>query len=334
MAPAVASTATASLAASGSATAPNTGLPGFTLGKAGFQVSVLGNNGASAAPTGLAGLLQNQRQPQIFFAPTPAKTQRLLHSEAYIKYIENLDKPYQGNWERQLHATQETSTINDAQRLPINWLPAEYQTPAPPDVKMENRKDALQALWALRDIMVKDALCGRMNFVPSSRRSLMAPAVASTTTASLAASGSAAAPNTGLPGFTLGKAGFQVSVLGNNGASAAPTGLAGLLQNQRQPQIFFAPTPAKTQRLLHSEAYIKYIENLDKPYQGNWERQLHATQETSTINDAQRLPINWLPAEYQTPAPPDVKMENRKDALQALWALRDIMVKDALCGRM
>ncbi|XP_018021058.1 protein polybromo-1 [Hyalella azteca] len=171
------------------------------------------------------------------------------------------------------------------------------------------------------------------NFVPSSRRSLV-PAAAHIAPATPAATGVSTAANTMLPGFSLGKSGFQVSVLSNSGTSPAPTGLAGLLQNQRQPQILFAATPAKTQRLLHSEAYIKYIENLDKPYQGNWERQLHATSENTTINDAHRLPVTWLPAEYQTVAPPHVKLENGKDALSALWALRDIMVKDALCGRL
>ena len=88
---------------------------------------------------------------------------------------------------------------------------------------------------------------------------------------------------------------------------------------------------------LHS--LCRYIENLDKPYQSNWERHLSATIDNTTINDSLRLPTNWLPEHYSqnAPATPAVKNEtkdNKKDALQALWALRNLMMKDALCGGM
>lgn len=83
----------------------------------------------------------------IFVAPPP-KTQRLLHSEAYIKYIENLDKPFISNWEKHLMATQDNTVINDSGRLPAQWLasgPGSHGT-------------VVNALWALREYMMKDSL--------------------------------------------------------------------------------------------------------------------------------------------------------------------------------
>ena len=75
--------------------------------------------------------------------------------------------------------------------------------------------------------------------------------------------------------------------------------------------------------------FLRYIENLDKPYQSNWERMMTATVDNTVINDSQRVPVNWLPKHFQEPA-----REPKKDALHALWALRDLMMKDALCGGM
>ncbi|KAK7083430.1 Protein polybromo-1, partial [Halocaridina rubra] len=83
----------------------------------------------------------------IFVAPPP-KTQRLLHSEAYIKYIENLDKPFLSNWEKHLMASQDNTIINDSGRLPAQWLangPGAHGT-------------VVTALWALREYMMKDSL--------------------------------------------------------------------------------------------------------------------------------------------------------------------------------
>ena len=48
------------------------------------------------------------RQEPLFHS-VPPRPQRLLHSEAYIKYIEGLNKDSRSmcNWDRQLNVTQE-----------------------------------------------------------------------------------------------------------------------------------------------------------------------------------------------------------------------------------
>ena len=56
---------------------------------------------ASAPPT--------QMRQEPLFHSVPPRPQRLLHSEAYIKYIEGLNKDSRSmcNWDRQLNVTQE-----------------------------------------------------------------------------------------------------------------------------------------------------------------------------------------------------------------------------------
>ncbi|GFY58398.1 protein polybromo-1 [Trichonephila inaurata madagascariensis] len=84
------------------------------------------------------------------FVSTPPRTQRLLHSNVYIKYIEGLqaESKYISNWDAHLKATPETTVVPDPQRLPTHWLGNSY----------ENHGSALNALWALRNFMLKDAL--------------------------------------------------------------------------------------------------------------------------------------------------------------------------------
>ncbi|KAG0718393.1 Protein polybromo-1 [Chionoecetes opilio] len=112
--------------------------PGMTTAGHHSLLAAGGING-SATPT--------KTLEPIFVAPPP-KTQRLLHSEAYIKYIENLDKPFISNWEKHLMATHENTVINDSGRLPAQWLangPGSHGT-------------VVNALWALREYMMKDSL--------------------------------------------------------------------------------------------------------------------------------------------------------------------------------
>ncbi|GFQ66100.1 protein polybromo-1 [Trichonephila clavata] len=84
------------------------------------------------------------------FVSTPPRTQRLLHSNVYIKYIEGLqaESKYISNWDAHLKATPETTVVPDPQRLPTHWLGNSH----------ENHGSALNALWALRNFMLKDAL--------------------------------------------------------------------------------------------------------------------------------------------------------------------------------
>jgi protein polybromo-1 len=104
------------------------------------------------------------------FHTVPPRPQRLLHSEAYIRYAENFfvtanivkfdiiliypryiegltaDSQTMSNWERQLNSTKETTKTDEA-RLPAHWLAdnGEHGT-------------SIDALWALRDFMMCDSL--------------------------------------------------------------------------------------------------------------------------------------------------------------------------------
>lgn len=93
----------------------------------------------------------NGRIPEPLFVTVPPRTQRLLHSEAYIKYIEGLtpDNRNISNWEKQLKASEGSiEPPSDQNRLPIHWL----------NNRNGNHGNILNALWTLRDFMFRDAL--------------------------------------------------------------------------------------------------------------------------------------------------------------------------------
>lgn len=69
----------------------------------------------------------------------------------YFRYIEGLsaDKPTQvSNWEKQLYATQESLLPLDPNKLPVHWL----------GNGVGNHGNVMNALWALREYMMRDAL--------------------------------------------------------------------------------------------------------------------------------------------------------------------------------
>jgi len=84
------------------------------------------------------------------FITVPPRTQRLLHSEAYIKYIEGLTVENRNisSWEKQLRASSTTVEPLDPNRLPGQWLTN----------GAGNHGNILNALWTLRDFMFRDAL--------------------------------------------------------------------------------------------------------------------------------------------------------------------------------
>ncbi|KAK2168324.1 hypothetical protein LSH36_18g10050 [Paralvinella palmiformis] len=90
------------------------------------------------------------RPPSPMFVSVPPKTQRLVHSEAYLRYIENLnpDSHTVGNWDRSLYATQENTPLPNNCKLPVHWLAN----------GVGHHENAANALWALRDLMMKDAV--------------------------------------------------------------------------------------------------------------------------------------------------------------------------------
>uniref|UniRef100_H3DB75 Protein polybromo-1 n=1 Tax=Tetraodon nigroviridis TaxID=99883 RepID=H3DB75_TETNG len=86
----------------------------------------------------------------VFVAPPP-KTQRLLHSEAYLKYIEglNADSSTVSKWDETLKAQRRDAYLTREQesRLPSHWLKSKGA-----------HKTMADALWRLRDLMLRDSL--------------------------------------------------------------------------------------------------------------------------------------------------------------------------------
>ncbi|XP_061146646.1 polybromo 1, like isoform X3 [Syngnathus typhle] len=88
--------------------------------------------------------------PPMFVAPPP-KTQRVLHSEAYLKYIEGLnsDSSTVSKWGQTLKAQRRDAHMTKEQesRLPAHWLKSKGAHATMAD-----------ALWRLRDLMLRDSL--------------------------------------------------------------------------------------------------------------------------------------------------------------------------------
>ncbi|XP_061642476.1 polybromo 1, like isoform X4 [Phyllopteryx taeniolatus] len=88
--------------------------------------------------------------PPMFLAPPP-KTQRVLHSEAYLKYIEGLnsDSSTVSKWDQTLKAQRRDAHMTKEQesRLPAHWLKSKGAHTTMAD-----------ALWRLRDLMLRDSL--------------------------------------------------------------------------------------------------------------------------------------------------------------------------------
>ena len=91
------------------------------------------------------------RPPSPIFVSVPPRTQRLLHSETYMRYIEGLTPQNQSvsNWRRivqpaPVHYPRDPASL----RLPTHWL----------GNSATHHNSAVDALWALRDLMLKDTL--------------------------------------------------------------------------------------------------------------------------------------------------------------------------------
>ncbi|XP_051966928.1 protein polybromo-1 isoform X6 [Xyrauchen texanus] len=126
--------------------------PGSTGNTYGTQMGVM-NSGQQAPPPypGMVGqpALQQPSTP-IFVAPPP-KSQRLLHSEAYLKYIEGLsaESTTISKWDQTLTARRKDVRLTKEQesRLPSHWLKSKGA-----------HKTMADALWRLRDLMLQDTL--------------------------------------------------------------------------------------------------------------------------------------------------------------------------------
>ncbi|XP_037653875.1 protein polybromo-1 isoform X3 [Choloepus didactylus] len=135
--------------------APIVGTPAPGGSPYGQQVGVLGPPGQQAPPPypgphpAVPPVIQQPTTP-MFVAPPP-KTQRLLHSEAYLKYIEGLSAESSSisKWDQTLAARRCDVHLSKEQesRLPSHWLKSKGAHTTMAD-----------ALWRLRDLMLRDTL--------------------------------------------------------------------------------------------------------------------------------------------------------------------------------
>uniref|UniRef100_A0AAR2LPD9 Protein polybromo-1 n=1 Tax=Pygocentrus nattereri TaxID=42514 RepID=A0AAR2LPD9_PYGNA len=128
--------------------------PGTAGNPYGAQVGVMGPNQQAPPPypgQGQVGqpALQQPSTP-IFVAPPP-KPQRLLHSETYLRYIEGLNSESStvSKWDQTLSARRKDVRLTKEQesRLPSHWLKSKGA-----------HTTMVDALWRLRDLMLKDTL--------------------------------------------------------------------------------------------------------------------------------------------------------------------------------
>ncbi|XP_060724127.1 polybromo 1, like isoform X1 [Tachysurus vachellii] len=126
----------------------------------GLQMGAYGPGQVAPPPyPGQSQLGQSVHQPQgppMFVAPPP-RPQRLLHSEAYLKYIEGLsaDCPTISKWDQSLKAQRKDSRLSREQesRLPSHWLKSKGA-----------HTTMVDALWRLRDLMMRDTLSIRQAY--------------------------------------------------------------------------------------------------------------------------------------------------------------------------
>ncbi|XP_060775398.1 polybromo 1, like isoform X2 [Neoarius graeffei] len=126
----------------------------------GLQMGAYGPGQVAPPPyPGQNPLGQSTHQPAgglMFIAPPP-RSQRLLHSEAYLKYIEGLsaDCPTVSKWDQSLKAQRKDSRLTREQEshLPSHWLKSKGAHTTMAD-----------ALWRLRDLMMRDTLSIRQAY--------------------------------------------------------------------------------------------------------------------------------------------------------------------------
>ncbi|XP_019360771.1 PREDICTED: protein polybromo-1 isoform X7 [Gavialis gangeticus] len=121
----------------------------------GQQMGILGPPSQQAPPpypgqSPASQPVMQQPTTPMFVSPPP-KTQRLLHSEAYLKYIEGLSAESNSisKWDQTLSARRRDMHLTKEQesRLPSHWLKSKGAHTTMAD-----------ALWRLRDLMLRDTL--------------------------------------------------------------------------------------------------------------------------------------------------------------------------------
>ncbi|KYN02038.1 Protein polybromo-1 [Cyphomyrmex costatus] len=103
----------------------------------------------SAAATQTSNL-PTAKQPEPMFVAVPPTPSRVLHSDAYLRYIEglNVENRYISNWDKQMNANPDNTQIPDVTKLPAEWL----------GNGVGNHGNVVNALWTLRNMMMRDVL--------------------------------------------------------------------------------------------------------------------------------------------------------------------------------
>ncbi|KAM4588810.1 protein polybromo-1-like isoform 4-T4 [Odontesthes bonariensis] len=120
----------------------------------GSQMGLMGQGQQAPPPypgQGQIGQPALQQPSTPVFVSPPAKSQRLLHSEAYLRYIEGLtaESSTVSKWDQALTAKKQDVRLTKEQesRLPSHWLKSKGA-----------HKTMADALWRLRDLMLRDTL--------------------------------------------------------------------------------------------------------------------------------------------------------------------------------
>uniref|UniRef100_H3DAW9 Protein polybromo-1 n=1 Tax=Tetraodon nigroviridis TaxID=99883 RepID=H3DAW9_TETNG len=125
------------------------------------QAGLMGSGQSPTSYPGQMGLLAVQQPSSPVFVSPPAKNQRLLHSEAYLRYIEGLsaESATISKWDQTLSVQKQDVRLTKEQesRLPTHWLKSKGA-----------HKTMADALWRIRDLMLRDTLnicqMHRLNF--------------------------------------------------------------------------------------------------------------------------------------------------------------------------
>ncbi|XP_053083062.1 protein polybromo-1 isoform X2 [Pangasianodon hypophthalmus] len=143
---------------------PMAGMNGMGPGSAGnpygAQTGMIGANQQAPPPypgQGQVGQPSLQQPSTPIFVAPPPKPQRLLHSEAYLRYIEglNAESSTVSKWDQTLSARRKDVRLTKEQesRLPSHWLKSKGAHTTMAD-----------ALWRLRDLMLRDTLNIRQTY--------------------------------------------------------------------------------------------------------------------------------------------------------------------------
>ncbi|XP_060766964.1 protein polybromo-1 isoform X6 [Neoarius graeffei] len=143
---------------------PRAGMNGMGSGSTGnhygSQTGMIGGNQQAPPPypgQGQVGQPSLQQPSTPIFVAPPPKPQRLLHSEAYLRYIEglNAESSTVSKWDQTLSARRKDVRLTKEQesRLPSHWLKSKGAHTTMAD-----------ALWRLRDLMLRDTLNIRQTY--------------------------------------------------------------------------------------------------------------------------------------------------------------------------